>query len=78
MSLDRETAGRLRRQLHDINNALNSIMMQSELVKLHCQGIELNPDALEALDVILSECRNAGALTQSAGALIREKSASSS
>ena len=60
----------LRQQLHDINDALNSIAMQAEFIRLQHRGGEFPQGVEAALDVIIGECRNGGALTHSASSTL--------
>ena len=71
MTIDRKTAGRLREQLHDINNELNTILMQSELLRLLTDGTQNAEDARAALDAIANACRTAGLLAGCASDVVR-------
>lgn len=50
----------IRNHVHDINNALNVISMQSELVKLLAADSASAEKIVAAVDTVLSECVRAG------------------
>jgi light-regulated signal transduction histidine kinase (bacteriophytochrome) len=72
MPLSESEKGQLKEALHRMNNALNSISMQAELAKMYA---EQNNNAMigEALEVIMSQCRQCSAITQGTHALLREE-----
>jgi hypothetical protein len=55
-----------------MNNALNSISMQAELSKMY---LEQNKNELveEALGIIMSQCRQCSAITQSTHGLLQDE-----
>ena len=71
MPLSESEKGQLKEALHKMNNALNSISMQAELAKMYA---EQNNNAMigEALGIIMSQCRQCSAVTQSTHALLLE------
>ena len=70
MPLNQDEQGQLREALHGMNNALNSISMQAELAKLYAESHDIRRIA-EALEVIMSQCRQCSAVTQSAHTLLQ-------
>lgn len=72
MPLNESERGELREALHKMNNALNSISMQAELAKLYTEQNE-NGKIQEALEIIMSQCRQCSAVTQSTRNLVDER-----
>lgn len=71
MPLTETEKGRLREALHKMNNALNSISMQAELAKMYSE--QNNNDLIkEALGIIMSQCRQCSAITQSTHGLLQD------
>jgi two-component sensor histidine kinase len=72
MPLNENEKARLREALHKMNNALNSISMQAELSKMY---LEQNKNELveEALGIIMSQCRQCSAITQSTHGLLQDE-----
>jgi signal transduction histidine kinase len=71
MPLNESERGELREALHKMNNALNSISMQAELAKLYTEQNE-NEKIQEALEIIMSQCRQCSSVTQSTRSLVDE------
>lgn len=71
MPLNESERGELREALHKINNALNSISMQAELAKLYTEQNE-NEKVQEALEIIMSQCRQCSSVTRSTRNLVDE------
>jgi hypothetical protein len=72
MPLNDAEKGQLKEALHKMNNALNSISMQAELAKMYAE--QDNSEMVgEALGIIMSQCRQCSAITQSTHALIQEE-----
>jgi hypothetical protein len=72
MPLNDSEKAHLKEALHKMNNALNSISMQAELAKMYAQ--QKNSDMIgEALGIIMSQCRQCSAITQSTHTLLHEE-----
>lgn len=72
MPLNQAEKAQLKEALHKMNNALNSISMQAELAKMYVE--QDNSDMVsEALGIIMSQCRQCSAVTQSAHTLLQEE-----
>jgi light-regulated signal transduction histidine kinase (bacteriophytochrome) len=71
MPLSESEKGQLKEALHKMNNALNSISMQAELAKMYSEQNK-NEMIGEALAVIMSQCRQCSAITQSTNSLLEE------
>lgn len=70
MPLNDTEKAHLKEALHKMNNALNSISMQAELAKMYAE--QDNGEMVgEALGIIMSQCRQCGAVTQSAHTLLQ-------
>lgn len=71
MPLNDSEKAHLKETLHKMNNALNSISMQAELARMYArQG---KSDMIgEALDVIVSQCRQCSTITHSTHALLKD------
>lgn len=63
-SMNRTEKRRLKQALHDMNNALNAISMQTELAQVYS---ERGDDALAqaALRVVMTECRRCSSISHS-------------
>ncbi len=73
MPLNESERGELREALHKMNNALNSISMQAELAKLYIEQSESESEKVqEALEIIMSQCRQCSSVTRSARSLVEE------
>jgi hypothetical protein len=71
MPLNDAEKAHLKEALHKMNNALNSISMQAELAKMYAE--QDNSELVgEALGIIMSQCRQCSAVTQSAHTLLKE------
>lgn len=53
----------LKDALHKMNNALNSISMQAELARMYVERND-NAKVLEALDIVMAQCRQCSTLTR--------------
>lgn len=71
MPLNESERGELREALHKMNNALNSISMQAELAKLYTEQNE-SGKIQEALEIIMSQCRQCSSVTRSTRSLVDE------
>jgi len=72
MPLNDSEKAHLKDALHKMNNALNSISMQAELARMYAQ--QDNNDMIgEALGIIMSQCRQCSAITQSTHTLLQEE-----
>ena len=71
MDVDAELAANLRRELHEVNNVLNTISMQSELVRLLARNISDADQLHAALDIIAAECKKGGEVTRRASQTIQ-------
>ena len=72
MPLNQAEKAQLKEALHKMNNALNSISMQAELAKMYVE--QGNSEMVsEALGIIMSQCRQCSAITQSAHTLLQEE-----
>ncbi|HEX2138686.1 MAG TPA: hypothetical protein VHG33_03130 [Woeseiaceae bacterium] len=62
----------LKDALHKMNNALNSISMQAELARMY---VERNDSAkvLEALDIVMAQCRQCSTITRSTQELFEDE-----
>lgn len=72
MPLNESEKDELREALHKMNNALNSISMQAELAKLYTEQNEYEK-IQEALEIIMSQCRQCSSVTQSTRNLVDEQ-----
>lgn len=71
MPLNESEKGRLKEALHKMNNALNSISMQAELAKLYLE--QNNTEMIgDSLGIIMSQCRQCSAITQSTHTLLQD------
>jgi two-component sensor histidine kinase len=71
MPLNDAEKAHLKEVLHKMNNALNSISMQAELAKMYAE--QDNSELVgEALGIIMSQCRQCSAVTQSAHTLLKD------
>ncbi len=61
----------IRKQVHDINNALNVISMQSELVKMLAADSAAAARVEAAIDTVLKECAKAGAMANEISAVVK-------
>jgi hypothetical protein len=71
MPLNESEKGHLKEALHKMNNALNAISMQAELAKLYTEQEKVELIS-EALGIIMAQCRQCSAITQSTHALLRD------
>jgi signal transduction histidine kinase len=71
MPLNESEKGRLKEALHKMNNALNSISMQAELARMYSEKND-NRMVDEALDIIMSQCRQCSEITQSTHTLLQD------
>lgn len=71
MPLNESERGELREALHKMNNSLNSISMQAELARLYIEQNEQDK-VQEALEIIMSQCRQCSSVTRSARGLVEE------
>jgi len=72
MPLNQAEKAQLKEALHKMNNALNSISMQAELAKMYVEQ-DNSEMVSEALGIIMSQCRQCSAITQSAHTLLQEE-----
>jgi hypothetical protein len=71
MPLNESEKGQLKEALHKMNNALNSISMQAELAKMYSE--QDNSEMIgEALGIIMSQCRQCSAITQTTHSLLQD------
>jgi hypothetical protein len=71
MPLNKSEKGQLKEALHKMNNALNSISMQAELAKMYSE--QDNSEMIgEALGIIMSQCRQCSAITQTTHSLLQD------
>jgi hypothetical protein len=71
MPLNKAEKGQLKEALHKMNNALNSISMQAELAKMYSE--QDNSEMIgEALGIIMSQCRQCSAITQTTHSLLQD------
>lgn len=61
----------IRKRVHDINNALNVISMQSELVKLLAADSAAFEKISASVDTVLQECSKAGTLASEISSAIK-------
>ena len=69
MPLNDSEKSQLREALHKMNNCLNSISMQAELARMYAERNDV-AKLEEALDVVMSQCRQCSDVSRSTQNLI--------
>ena len=72
MPLNDSEKAQLKEALHKMNNALNSISMQAELARMYSEQ-DNSKMINDALEIIMSQCRQCSTITRSAHTLLEEE-----
>jgi hypothetical protein len=69
--LNESEKSQLKEALHKMNNCLNSISMQAELARMYAERND-NAKLMEALDVVMAQCRQCSDVSRSTQSLYEE------
>lgn len=71
VEMDEERVAEIRENIHTLSNALNTISMQAELVRMLSADCAAQAKIAECIDVIADECKKSGATAHAISGIVK-------
>lgn len=71
VEIDEQQVVEIRESIHALSNALNTMSMQAELVRMLAADSQSSDKIDKAIDIVTAECKKSGKLAHEIGAIVK-------